>query len=164
MIPSTLHRIIKFRWCDEIIVVMAESFDKEPANAISSVSQQTIRFDPKPSNVMYRVNRFELVNYIPDLECGNSLAVHSSSSRMVENICRRWGYAKGTPLGRHGQGIAEPIMAEEHRDFEGLGYDWQPRDGERLHSRSRKLVIPRDLTNFVSASVLDPNTSQDAAQ
>ena len=83
---------------------------------------------------------------------------------MVENICRRWGYAKGTPLGRHDQGIVEPIAAEERRDFEGLGYEWQSRDSEHLHSRNRKLVVPRDLTNFVSAGVLDPNTSLAAAQ
>ena len=46
VIPSTLHCMIKFRWGDEIIVVMAESFDKEPVNAISSVSQQTVRLIP----------------------------------------------------------------------------------------------------------------------
>ena len=68
------------------------------------------------------------------------------------------------PLGHHGQGIAEPIKAEEHKDFEGLGYDLQPRDGECLHSRRQKLVIPRDLTKFVSAGILDPNTSPATAQ
>ena len=82
---------------------------------------------------------------------------------MVENICRRWDYAKETPLGRHGQGIAESVAVEERRDFEGLGYEWQPRDGVCQHSRNRKLVIPRDLTNFVSAGVLDPNRSQATA-
>ena len=83
---------------------------------------------------------------------------------MVENICCRWGYTKGTPLGQHAQGIAEPVAAEERRDFQGLGYEWQLRDGERLHSRNRKLVIPQDLTNFVSAGVLDPDTSPASAQ
>ena len=71
---------------------------------------------------------------------------------------------KGTPLGRYGQGITEPITTEEQRDFEDLGYNWQPRDGEHLHSRNQKIVIPWDLTNFISAGVLDPNTSQAAAQ
>ena len=42
---------------------------------------------------------------------------------MVENLCHRWGYKHETPLGLHGQGIAEPITAEERRDHEGLGYD-----------------------------------------
>ena len=46
---------------------------------------------------------------------------------MVENLCRRWGYEKGAPLGQYGQGIVEPITAEERRDYKGLGYDWQPR-------------------------------------
>ena len=142
---------------------MVESFDKELVDAISSVSQQTVRFDPKPSDVMYRVNRFEPVNYIPDFERVSYLAVHSNPSWMVENIYCRWGYAKGTPLGRHGKGSPKPITVEEHRDFEGLGYEWQPHDGEHLHSRNRKLVIPQDLTNFVSAGVLDPNTSQASA-
>ena len=62
---------------------------------------------------MYHVNWFELINYIPDLERVSSLAVHSNPSRMVENIYRRWGYTKGTPLERHGQGITEPIIVEE---------------------------------------------------
>ena len=83
---------------------------------------------------------------------------------MVENVCRRWGYEKGTPLGRHGQGIADPVTTEEHGKFQGLGYEWQPRDGERLDSVRRKLVIPQDLTNFVSAGILDPNTSPTTAQ
>ena len=72
------------------------------------------------------------------------------------------GLCEGNATRTTGQGIAEPIMAEERKDFEGLGYDWQPHDGECLHSRNQKLVIPRDLTNFISAGVLDPNTSQAA--
>ena len=83
---------------------------------------------------------------------------------MVENICRRWGYEKGTPLGHHGHGIAEPVTTEEREKFQGLGYEWQPCDGECLHSGRRKLVIPRDLTNFVSVGILDPNTSPTTAQ
>ena len=113
---------------------------------------------------MFRVNRFEPVNFIPVLERISSLAVHCNPSRMVENICRRWSYAKGMPLGQHGQGIVEPVATEERRDFEGLGYEWQPHDGECLHLKNRKLVIPQDLTNFVSAGVLDPNTSPASAQ
>ena len=105
--------MIKFCWGNDVVVVMAENFDKERVDAISSVSRQTVWFDPKPSDVLYRVNRFEPVNYIPDLECVSSLAVHSNPFRMVKNLCHRWGYMKGTPLGRHGQGIAEPITAEE---------------------------------------------------
>ena len=42
---------------------------------------------------------------------------------MVENACHRWGYVKGTPLRRYGQGIAELIVAEERRKVEGLGYE-----------------------------------------
>ena len=62
---------------------------------------------------------------IPDLERVNSLAVHSSPFRMVENIYHRWGYVKGTPLGQYGQGIAESVRAAERRDSEGLGYTLQ---------------------------------------
>ena len=105
---------------------MAENFDMEQVEAVSSVSQQAVQFDPKPLDVLYRVNWFESVNFIPDLERVSYLAVHCNPSQMVENICHRWGYAKGMPLGHHDQGIAEPIVAEERRDFEGLGYEWQP--------------------------------------
>ena len=92
---------------------MAENFDKEQVEVVSSVSQQTVWFDPKLSDTLYRVNRFEPINYIPDLERVSPLAVHSNPFRMVENLCHRWGYVKGTPLGRYGQGIAKPITAEE---------------------------------------------------
>ena len=112
---------------------------------------------------MFRVNWFEPVNFIPILECVSSLAVHCNPSWMVENICRRWGYAMGMPVGRHGQGIVELVAAEERRHFEGLRYKWQPRDVEHPRLKNRMLVIPRDLTYFVSASVLDPNTSPASA-
>ena len=83
---------------------------------------------------------------------------------MIENLCRRWGYQKGIPLGWYGQGIIEPIAAEEQRDFEGLRYDWQSHEDEHLHSKNRKIAIPQDLTNFTNAGALDPNKSQAAAQ
>ena len=38
VIPSTLHRMIKFHSDDDIIVVMAENFDKERVEAVSFVS------------------------------------------------------------------------------------------------------------------------------
>ena len=78
-----------FRSGDEIIVVMVENFDKEPVDVISSVSRQTLRFEPKLSDIMYRVNRFEPVNYIPALERVDFLAVHNIPSQMVENVRHR---------------------------------------------------------------------------
>ena len=149
--------MIKFRWGDGVIVVMAENFDRDRVEAVSSVSLQTVHFDPKPSDTLYRVNRFEPINFILDLECASRLAVHSSPFRMVENLCRRWGYEKGAPLGQYDQGIIEPITAEERRDHEGLGYNWQPHKDGCQCTRNRKLVLPRDLTNFTSVGVLDPN-------
>ena len=83
---------------------------------------------------------------------------------MVKNVCHRWGYEKGTPVGHHYQGITELVTVEERKYHEGLEYEWQPRDGERLCLKNQKLMIPQDLTNFVSAGVLDPNTSPVAAQ
>ena len=68
---------------DDIVAVVI--FDKEKVKAISSVSLQTVQFDPKPSNILYRVNRFELVNFIPDLQ-RVILAIHSNPSSMVENL------------------------------------------------------------------------------
>ena len=50
--------MIKFYSGNEVIVVMVENFDKELVDVISSVSRQTLRFDPKPLDVMYRVNWF----------------------------------------------------------------------------------------------------------
>ena len=94
VIPSTLHRMIKLRWGDDVVIVMAENFDKEQVEVVSFVSQQTVRFDPKLSDTLYCVNRFELVNYIPDLEHVSSLAIHSNPFWMVENLYHRWGYVK----------------------------------------------------------------------
>ena len=42
VIPLTLHRMIKFRRGDNVIVVMAENFKKERIEAFSSVSSQTV--------------------------------------------------------------------------------------------------------------------------
>ena len=105
--------MIKFCWGDDIVVVMAEKFDKEQVEAVSSVPLQTVWFDHKPSDTLYRVNRFEPVNFIPDLEHVSCLAIHCNPLRMVENLCHRWGYEKGAPLGRYGQRIVEPVIAEE---------------------------------------------------
>ena len=82
---------------------------------------------------------------------------------MFENLCHYWGYEMGTPLERYGQGLAKPVVAAKRRDNEGLGYDWQPHKDGFARSKNRKLIIPRDLTNFVSAGILDPNKSQTLA-
>ena len=93
--------MIKFYWGNDVIVVMAENFDKEQVKAVSSVSLQTVQFDPKPSDTLYHVNQFELVNFILDLERVSCMAVRSNPFRMVENLCHRWGYVKETPLERY---------------------------------------------------------------
>ena len=100
--------MIKFRWGDDVVIIMAENFDKGKVKAVSSISLQTIQFDPKPSDVLYRVNRFEPVNFIPVLERA-SMAVCSNPSLMFENLCCHWGYEMGTPLRRYDQGIVEPV-------------------------------------------------------
>ena len=123
VIPLTLQRLIKFRWGDGVIVVMAENFEKERIEAVSSVSSQTVQFDSELSNALYHVNRSEPVNFIPDLERVNSLAIHNNLFQMVENVCHKWGYVRKTSLRQYGQGIAEPIVVGERRDSEGLRYD-----------------------------------------
>ena len=42
---------------------------------------------------------------------------------MVENLCRHWGYERGTPFGEYDEGIAEPVAVAERKDYEGFGYD-----------------------------------------
>ena len=93
--------MIKFHRGDNVIVVMAENFDKERIEAASSAPAQTVPFDPELSDALYHVNWCEPVSYIPDLERVNSLAIHSNPFQMVENVYHRWGYVKGTPLGRY---------------------------------------------------------------
>ena len=80
---------------------MVENFEKERIETISSVSSQTVKFDPELSNTLYRVNRSESVNFIPDLEHVSSLAIDNNPFWMVENVCHRWGYVKGMPLRRY---------------------------------------------------------------
>ena len=91
--------MIKFCCGDDVIIVMVENFKKERIEAVAPISLQTVPFDPELSDALYRVNRCEPINFIPDLERVNSLAVHSNPFRMVKNVCHRWGYVKGTPLG-----------------------------------------------------------------
>ena len=82
--------MIKFRWGDDVVIVMVEDFEKERVKAVTSVSPQTVLFDHKPSDTLHHINRFELVNYIPDLECFSHLAICSNPFSIVENLYRRW--------------------------------------------------------------------------
>ena len=83
---------------------------------------------------------------------------------MVENVCHKWGYVKGTTLERYGQGIAEPIVAEERRDSEGLGYNPQSSEDRHMQPKNRRMTIPWDLTNFTSVGNLGSSDDQATAQ
>ena len=73
--------MIKFRHNDDIVVVMVENFDRGMSEAVSLVSPWTVHFHSKPLDVLYRVNWFEPVNFIPDLECVSRLAAHAALLR-----------------------------------------------------------------------------------
>jgi hypothetical protein len=63
----------------------------------------------------------------------------------------------GTPIGKRGQGILEPIQPAARRGTEGLGY--VKNDATRVQLLQRLMPITPSLTHFVSAGFIDPNTS-----
>jgi hypothetical protein len=67
---------------------------------------------------------------------------------MVKNLCERWGYTIGTPLGKGGIGLLEPIQIKENARRRGLGYT-----GPNHIKRSPK----KGLIRFISAGFVNPN-------
>jgi hypothetical protein len=122
----------------------------------ANLSLETIHFDPWPDDTLFRLNCFEPVNHIPLVDRIPFLSSHGNPSQMMRNLCQRWEYVEGAPLGKDGQGIAEPIQALPKLGREGLEYqEWET-------SASRVPSKPIGLSHFVSAGIIDPNQSGEA--
>jgi hypothetical protein len=74
---------------------------------------------------------------------------------MMKNLYQRWDYAENTPLGKHAQGISEPIQVIPKLGKEGLGYQ------EQKVNKQLNLQKPTGLDRFVSAGIMDPNQSHE---
>jgi hypothetical protein len=100
-----------------------------------------------------------LTKYMHEHEvCNVSLSSNSSQDEcfgVFENHTRgigsklllKMGY-EGRGLGKHAQGIVEPIVVVERPKYCGLGYEWK--DGSNSKVDETKEKVPR--TNFVSSS------------
>jgi hypothetical protein len=153
--------MLKFWWDDYIVVVLAEDFERtvETVANVSpkaDISPDTIIFDPKPTDTLFRLNRFEPVNHIPLAGRVPFLALHFSPSRMMRNICKRWGYVMGDPLGRSTKGILEPLQPTYQHGTTGLGYQESELD-PLIRLLERKAKIRPSLSHFVSGGWIDPN-------
>jgi hypothetical protein len=101
-----------------------------------------------------------LTKYMHEHEvCNVSLSSNSSQYKcfgVFENHRRgigsklllKMGY-EGRGLGKHAQGIVEPIVVEERPKYCGLGYE--QRDGANSKVEETREKVPR--TNFVSSSI-----------
>jgi hypothetical protein len=110
-----------------------------------------------------------LTKYMHEHEvCNVSLSSNSSQDEcfgVFENHTRgigsklllKMGY-EGKGLGKHAQGIVEPIVVEERPKYCGLGYE--QRDGANSKVEETREKVPR--TNFVSSSI--PQTCKACVQ
>jgi hypothetical protein len=154
VLPSTLFRMLKFWWEDYVVVILAEDFERTSADepAISAISMN--KFQPS-SNTIY-VDRYGPTDGIPPAKHITSVSNGGNPSQMIKSLYQRWGYTENTPLGKHAQGISEPIQVMPKFGKKGLGYQEQGTN-EQLNSKK-----PTGLDRFVSVGIMDPNQSHEA--
>jgi hypothetical protein len=160
ILPSTLHRMVKFWWNNTVVVVLAENFD-QPLESVSAVTPEDavdpplIRLQSRSSDSRIRVDHMEPISLIPWVDRVPSLSYRFNPATMVKNLCQKWGYQRGTPLGLGGTGLLEPLELPENKSRAGLGYQrpHQVRGGPSPDKKGKGWV------RFVSAGFVNPNQS-----
>jgi hypothetical protein len=145
--------MLKFWWEDYVVVILAEDFERTSTDVSTISATGMNKFQPS-SNTIY-MDRYGPTDGIPPAKHITSIANGGNPSQMMKNLYQRWDYTENTPLGKHAQGISEPIQAIPKLGKEGLGYQEQEMN-KQLNSQK-----PTGLDRFVSAGIMDPNQSHE---
>jgi hypothetical protein len=145
--------MLKFWWEDYVVVILAEDFERTSTD-VSTISATGIsKFQPS-NNTVY-TDRYGPTDGIPPAKHITSVSNGGNPSQMMKNLYQRWDYTENTPLGKHAQGISEPIQVIPKLGKEGLGYQ------EQEVNKQLNLQKPTGLDRFVSAGTMDPNQSHE---
>ena len=87
---------------------------------------------PHLQDVNHEVNQFDLSSVSSIEKCVGSFEWHTRG--IGSKLMLKMGYQEGKGLGKHEQGIVEPICVVERPKNIGLGYE-QWRSFEHMHSR-----------------------------
>ncbi|KAK4726780.1 hypothetical protein R3W88_031697 [Solanum pinnatisectum] len=133
-VPSTLHQLMKFIWKDQELVIYGEG-------------SHSNRYAPIVDNISrgYDFYTTELVN-----ATGDDLASQPpmpSVYKMIAAVMLRSGFEPGFGLGKHFQGIVEPIKIPAKGARFGLGY--VPTDDEaEMKNKSVDQALARPIPHL----------------
>ncbi|XP_070034790.1 uncharacterized protein [Nicotiana tomentosiformis] len=163
-IPSTLHKMVKFEYDRQEIVVHGE----DNSSVYKDLFLPCIEAKEGCESIIYQA--FEVIE-VDQVEEGKPI-LHphlSATSMMVVALMLRNGYEPGKGLGSSLQGIVNPIALFSKKDTFGLGF--KPTSADKDRAKARKKIgwnlskpIPHVAYSFVKPQfeeVQNPATQDD---
>ncbi|XP_070005338.1 uncharacterized protein [Nicotiana sylvestris] len=158
-VPSSLHRMVKFEWCRQEIVVHGD----EDLSACNDTIVSFIEAKDDKGPWVYQTFETVSIEKIPEGKCipGPKL---SSTSVMVANEMLKNSFVPGKGLGSSLQGIVHPIRPNGNPGMFGLGFTPTEKDVRRVKNMKQKVwslpkPVPHISKSFVNPGAEKPPTS-----